>query len=556
MGKTWVALLLAMLLVSIQTIMSADDKPNKPDHSLLLTIDGGKVNVADSTGRHLQAIAYRGDPPDERTKDFFTEIVDMNFDGFPDVCILYSLGMQNIYYDFWLWRPETGTFVFNEALSQVGSPQIDPETKKIHSFVHISAASNVESEYSWVNGELVLMVEIMQEPAPDGSLVKRRSERGADGKMHQVKEEIIPSEDSDNMQSDADAESGQSSQQYDAAVLPNGEWWIRYDLSDKVLHLESRRTLPKEFSNSSVKNQILREWPQARDIAIAPFEEMSAKLTYPTIKAEFMTGGNEDSRQYVAAMVFTDDCSYWCVLETSADAKPPTIAEDENLDASVQSQMLKKYMTDILMEIDVTDTGIAKIPSSEIVPVYMPQNVALDDFGVMDALVRIKKIVSPDQSPWLDGSPCAYRYDGIGTVAGAPALLFSFGGDSKEKFTAERHFAVNAKGMVYELDVPAGPDAYWLWEDEPPSWWGEYADGEKVLSIGNYREGPMGMYFRYSFSQKEPVETDQVAAARGRVAYGEGIRFQITADNSTVLVSRDQDFDAKECLPCGRYVRR
>ncbi len=54
------------------------------------------------------------------------------------------------------------------------------------------------------------------------------------------------------------------------------------------------------------------------------------------------------------------------------------------------------------------------------------------------------------------GRTSALRYDGKGTAAGRPCHLFSFGEDNPEKFTALGHYAVDAKGDIYKMDVIGG----------------------------------------------------------------------------------------------------
>jgi hypothetical protein len=95
----------------------------------------------------------------------------------------------------------------------------------------------------------------------------------------------------------------------------------------------------------------------------------------------------------------------------------------------------------------------------------------------------------------------------------------------------------------------------------PPQWWGEYADGEKKLSIGNYREGPSGMYFVCSFQVGGIEQASRTVPARGRNASGYGLVFHISEDGSTVTVTADEDADGTEFGEAakklvGRYVRQ
>lgn len=77
-------------------------------------------------------------------------------------------------------------------------------------------------------------------------------------------------------------------------------------------------------------------------------------------------------------------------------------------------------------------------------------------------------------------------------------------------------------------------------EEAPPHWWGEYRDGDKTLRIGNYREGPMGMYFACIFTTSRSDSGELTAAVSGREASGEGdLMFILSPDDSTVTVTVD-----------------
>ena len=84
-------------------------------------------------------------------------LIDMNFDGFPDLQILESLGSVNAYYACYLWNPESGLFEENEPLGEIANPTFHEDTKEISAFFHVNAMDNMESLSAWRNGELVML---------------------------------------------------------------------------------------------------------------------------------------------------------------------------------------------------------------------------------------------------------------------------------------------------------------------------------------------------------------------------------------------------------------
>lgn len=71
-----------------------------------------------------------------------------------------------------------------------------------------------------------------------------------------------------------------------------------------------------------------------------------------------------------------------------------------------------------------------------------------DLLGYLNIAAAPEKSVNPSPENGL-----AYRYDGMEKVDGIDSYLVSFGEDSAEKFSAERNFAVNAQGGLYELNI-------------------------------------------------------------------------------------------------------
>ena len=564
-GKWPRTLLLCLLLIG-RAAVAAERESAGVTLNLALKTEAGSVDVYLPDGRLLQSLPYDGDDPDEENRNYFAFVKDMDFDGFPDVGILFSQG-TNIYYDAWLWRPDAGAFVKYKGMREIPSPDFDPETKRVTSFEHGSAVSYVKTILAWENGKLIKLEQMVQYADDDGkSVVIDRYARGADGELQLLGTETRRPEEMDGCGDDtADPAFCQPdlsglnffldlrADMLDVAALPNGEWWRRQGTPDRSLLVELRRLPALAFEERTVERLIRREWPLAREIVVAPFPALGEKTSYPAFKAEFLDGENEDTRQFVATLIFADEWSFWFVLEASADSQ---LADSGDADAIAENARLRKEMATLLLGVE--DDG--NFPPGFGLPVYLVGGDSPLGISVMDALIRIKKVVAPEGSHWRDPGLAAYRYDGPGSVEGRPALLFSFGAGSREKFTAERRFAVDEEGTVYETDSLADGN-YWRWEDVPPQWWGEYVDGEKKLSIGNYREGPSGMYFVYSFRVGGIAQASRTVPARGRNASGYGLVFHISEDGSMVTVTADEDADGTEFGEAekklvGRYVRQ
>ncbi len=129
---------------------------------------------------------------------------------------------------------------------------------------------------------------------------------------------------------------------------------------------------------------------------------------------------------------------------------------------------------------------------------------------------------------------------------GLALSCFSFGADSPEKFTAERHFGVDKKGVVYKMDVPGGGEykpipGQSICSDaaEMLQWLGEYHDRNKTLVVSNYREGPLSHYFQFNFLLDGKEAGQAVVAADGWSGSYCGLSFTLDAGVSTLTVSRD-----------------
>ena len=51
-------------------------------------------------------------------------VADLNFDGYQDFGYMYSMGNQPTYWEFWIWKEETGQFVLEPELSENFLPPV------------------------------------------------------------------------------------------------------------------------------------------------------------------------------------------------------------------------------------------------------------------------------------------------------------------------------------------------------------------------------------------------------------------------------------------------
>lgn len=86
-------------------------------------------------------------------------IEDMNFDGYQDFRIMEFLA-PNIPYLCWIWDEESGRYVYDVALSDITSLEVDGEKELITAFGRDSAAEHFNVYYKYIDGVLTLIKEI------------------------------------------------------------------------------------------------------------------------------------------------------------------------------------------------------------------------------------------------------------------------------------------------------------------------------------------------------------------------------------------------------------
>ena len=178
--------------------VAAETESNSVPSPLVLKTEAGRVDVYRPDGSFLQSLPYEGDEPDDDNRDHFTFVEDMNFDGFPDVGVLFWEGAR-IHYDAWLWQPDMEALVQYAPMRDLPNPGFDANAKLVRSFEPCCGTGMVKSVFAWENGTLVELERMERIPDEDsGTTTVSRYARGDDGVLQLVEEEIIRPEETEN----------------------------------------------------------------------------------------------------------------------------------------------------------------------------------------------------------------------------------------------------------------------------------------------------------------------------------------------------------------------
>lgn len=103
----------------------------------------------------LQTADWEGGYPGEH------QILDVNFDGYPDFTCLFARGVQVEMYHCMRWDETQGMFVEEPVYADIPSPYIHPETETISGWSRNSAAGDGTTPiYKWIDGELTCVRKI------------------------------------------------------------------------------------------------------------------------------------------------------------------------------------------------------------------------------------------------------------------------------------------------------------------------------------------------------------------------------------------------------------
>jgi hypothetical protein len=167
-----------------------------PEVSLAAKPDKIAIYVLGPSRELMQEIPYDAALLPELDDNERVKAEDMNFDGYTDLKIMSSRGNANVYYHCWLWDRKQQKFVFHEALSNLASPMVDADMKRILSFTHVSATDSTEEVYTFQKNKLRLLELIERTYDGEGNvLITRQYSVDKKGVRNLVREQtVIPEE--------------------------------------------------------------------------------------------------------------------------------------------------------------------------------------------------------------------------------------------------------------------------------------------------------------------------------------------------------------------------
>lgn len=199
--KKFFALLLLLLFLAPAALGEAQlSFPTGEQFSIAAEWVGEQYRGAD----YAQETIYRLDIIQEETKEIFQSLYvstqddfegrpgivakDLDFDGYPDLDILYLLGASNSQHTFFFYNPNESAFeARNIGAIWLSNYTLYPEKQLVYNYIHDSAATGTSELYRWENGRLRLvrraeirfdeqapmtLILTVSEPEPDGGLRK------------------------------------------------------------------------------------------------------------------------------------------------------------------------------------------------------------------------------------------------------------------------------------------------------------------------------------------------------------------------------------------------
>jgi hypothetical protein len=133
-----------------------------------------------------------------RPANTLLDVVDVNFDGHPDLVVAAGDGGAgpNNTDNFYLYDPRTRRYVFHEVLSSLTQVVINPD-HSITSSSRGSCCSHLSETYRFVGGQLTLVASWEESLTADGAWIETTKGRLRGGKMrYQVKRQRPPAESS------------------------------------------------------------------------------------------------------------------------------------------------------------------------------------------------------------------------------------------------------------------------------------------------------------------------------------------------------------------------
>ncbi len=135
-------------------------------------IDIKSIEVAtDADPTRIQQSLDHVDPYENielRNAQRLLNTADYNFDGYQDLRLVSTKGVNNVTYTIWLFDPKTRLFKYTAKLSSLSSPVPLPTRKIIREMSSTCGGGDFTSrEYSLQKGNLILVREVIQSTGTD-----------------------------------------------------------------------------------------------------------------------------------------------------------------------------------------------------------------------------------------------------------------------------------------------------------------------------------------------------------------------------------------------------
>jgi hypothetical protein len=146
------------------------------------------VRVRDRRSKRVvQEIQLSDAGPAHGTRSTAIRLIDANFDGHPDLIVPVSDGGAgpNYSWNFYLFDPQTGRYVFSEELSQLVQPAIGKDGT-ITSGERDGCCHHIGQTFRYVDGRLTEIASDEDVLPPSGEWVLLTEGRLVQGKMHYV----------------------------------------------------------------------------------------------------------------------------------------------------------------------------------------------------------------------------------------------------------------------------------------------------------------------------------------------------------------------------------
>ncbi len=143
----------------------------------------------------LQVLDARMDERPVETQSDFFNVEDINFDGYKDIKLQIMWGATgNRIFDFYLFNPKTGKFIFSPSFSALLNPIPNPKRKELEVFWTGGMAGNIYSRQTFKvigNQPVLSREEVKNWNKEESCFIKTVKER-RNNELVIIKEEKIP----------------------------------------------------------------------------------------------------------------------------------------------------------------------------------------------------------------------------------------------------------------------------------------------------------------------------------------------------------------------------